>query len=298
MKLLLMLNSVSGKAQLARQAYQIIEALTLRGYEVTVLPINPDRGLGTDGISESYIGQFDMVVCGGGDGTINHTVNMLLHMEKRPVLGYIPAGSTNDFARIIGIPGTVEDACRVITDGTPFSYDIGTLNGAAFNYVAAFGAFSAISYDTNQQLKNVLGYAAYILSAISELSQNLRYSCHMKIEADSFKSEDDYIFGAVCNSVSVGGMRLFENKDIRLSDGKMEMLLIKAPETVADIPLILNAIGKGELDGPYLSFHKIKEARLVAGGDTAWTVDGEFGGEMKEADIKVHARAITIMAGA
>ncbi|MCR5625849.1 MAG: YegS/Rv2252/BmrU family lipid kinase [Lachnospiraceae bacterium] len=296
-KLLFVLNSVSGKALLTKRFYEITEYFTQKGYMVTACPVNPVKNLGTDSLSESFISEFDIIVAGGGDGTLNHVINQLMECEKRPVLGYIPAGSTNDFAKGMKIDSSVKRSCRIITDGTPFAYDIGSFNKSYFNYIAAFGAFSAISYDTDQQMKNALGYAAYIINGIAELPQNLAYKCHMKIKADSFEEEGDYIFGAICNTISVGGMNIFGDSDVRLDDGYMEMLLIKAPDNITEAPDIINALTNGNWDNSHITFKQIKEVRIVSNEKTSWTVDGEFGGSLKQVDIKVLGGAITIMSG-
>ncbi|MCR5108280.1 MAG: diacylglycerol kinase family lipid kinase [Lachnospiraceae bacterium] len=296
-KVLLVINIVSGKAQLSRKMVTIMEYYTLHGYEPTVHIIDPGKKLTLETFDKKDIEDYDLVVVGGGDGTLNHMIDHLMNLNLKPLIGYIPAGSTNDFARSIGIPADIIKACKVSLYGEPFTYDIGKLNDKYFNYVAAFGAFSEISYATNQDMKNALGYAAYMISAVTEFNQNIRYSRHMKIESDSFSIEDDFVFGAVSNSVSVGGIKLFEGRDVGLDDGKLELLLIKAPQSVADLQIIMNFLGKGDLDNSYVSLHQIERLKITSDEDIAWAIDGEYGGSSKYTQISIIDKAVTIMSG-
>ncbi|MGI6736338.1 MAG: diacylglycerol/lipid kinase family protein [Anaerovoracaceae bacterium] len=293
-KVLILVNGVAGTGLISDSLYQIIEKFAVAGWEPTVYPILPDEDLMSERIIAERAEEFDLVVCGGGDGTLNHVITGLMHLDKRPTLGYLPAGSTNDFAKGVQIPTEISEACDTIISGRDFSYDIGCWNEKFFNYVAAFGAFSAISYTTNQNFKNVLGHAAYVLHAIGTLPKHINYRSHMRITADSFEVEEDYLFGAFYNAVSIGGVDLPGAEDVRLNDGKIEMLLIKAPTTVLEIPLILNALLAGRLDNKYIEYHTISHAVCVSDDNTAWTLDGEFGGDTDQVEINVAQEAITI----
>lgn len=296
-KALILLNESAGTGKAGLTTWAIVKKYAMAGYETIVYPIIP----GTDLVSEKLLAEYewkaDVVLCSGGDGTLNHVIQKVMKMARRPRLAYIPAGSTNDFAKALGISSDFEKALDTSLHGKELSYDVGCLNGRYFNYVAAFGAFSAISYDTDQQLKNILGHAAYIVSAVSDLYENIRYSRHMKIETDEFVLEDDYIFGAVCNSAYVAGFSVFKNMDVSLDDGKMEILLIKTPKTAADLQGILNTIQRGVLDSPFITFRHISNVRIVSSEETAWTVDGEFGGSFTETNIQVIRQAVSIMSG-
>ncbi len=294
---LILLNRSAGTGRAGLNTWSIIKRFAEEGYESVVYPIIP----GTDLVSEKLIAEYgekiDIILCSGGDGTLNHVIRELMRSKHRPRLAYLPSGSTNDFAKTLGIPSEFERALDTVFRGIPFRYDVGSLNGNYFNYVAAFGAFSAVSYATDQQLKNILGHAAYIVSAVSELYENMRYSRHMRIEADDFVIEDDFIFGAVCNSAYVGGFSVFRDADVSLDDGKMEMFLIKTPQTAADLQGILNAVQRGMPDDPFIKFRHVSNVRITSAEETAWTVDGEFGGAYKEAVIQVTRQAIPIMRG-
>lgn len=294
-KALVLINKSAGTGKAGTDTLNIVTRLAEEGYEPIVYPIIPGTDLTSEKIIGNYDGEVSMILCSGGDGTLNHVMNAIMDLKEKPVLSYIPAGSTNDFAKGLGIPSVMSKAIDVAVNGTPFTYDVGRINGRYFNYVAAFGAFSKVSYATDQDLKNVLGYAAYVISAIAELPQNIGYSCHLQIEADDFIEEGDYIFGAVSNSASVAGMTLFANDDIKQDDGQMELLLIRSPKNLADFNGILAALAVREPDNPHITYRQVSKVHIVSDEEMEWTIDGEFGGAYKETNIEVINKAITIM---
>ena len=294
---LILINKTSGTGRAASETLEIATALAQKGYEPIVYPILPGSNLTSEVIIPQYDEKVDMIMCSGGDGTLNHVMNAIMHMKKKPLLSYVPSGSTNDFAKGLGIPSSKAKAIEVVSKGMPYTYDVGRMNDKYFNYVAAFGAFSKVSYATDQDLKNVLGYAAYVISAIAELPQNIGYSCHMKIEADDLYEEGDFIFGAISNSASVAGMTLFADSDIKQDDGFMELLLIKAPKNLAEFNAVIAALATKEPDNPYIIYKQVKSAKFVSDDETEWTLDGEFGGAFKETEIEVVEKAITILVG-
>ena len=294
-KALVLINKSAGMGKAGTDTLNIVTRLAEEGYEPIVYPIIPGTDLTSEKIIGDYDGEVSMILCSGGDGTLNHVMNAIMDLKEKPVLSYIPAGSTNDFAKGLGIPSVMSKAIDVAVNGTPFTYDVGRINGRYFNYVAAFGAFSKVSYATDQDLKNVLGYAAYVISAIAELPQNIGYSCHLQIEADDFIEEGDYIFGAVSNSASVAGMTLFANDDIKQDDGQMELLLIRSPKNLADFNGILAALAVREPDNPHITYRQVSKVHIVSDEEMEWTIDGEFGGAYKETNIEVINKAITIM---
>lgn len=292
---LILVNDTAGTGRAGINTWSIIKKFAAKGYETIVYPIIP----GTELTSENLIGEYeykaDIVLCSGGDGTLNHVVQRVMTLSRKPDIAYIPSGSTNDFAKALGIPAEFEKALDSALQGKIFRYDVGSLNGKFFNYIAAFGAFTGISYDTDQQLKNILGHAAYIVSAVSELYENIRFSRHIQIEADDFTEEGDYIFGAVCNSAYVAGFTIFKNMHVSLDDGKMEILFIKTPKNAADVQGILNAFQNGTFDHPLITFKHISRVRISSSEDIAWTIDGEYGGTYKEAEITVNLQSISII---
>ncbi len=296
-KALVLINRKAGMGKAGNEVMQLVEKLGAKGYEPIVYPIIPGTELTSEKLVAEYDTEAELIVCSGGDGTLNHVMNAMMNMEKRPLLAYIPAGSTNDFARGLGIVSGHLAAAEIAVEGEPFSYDVGKMNDHYFNYVAAFGAFSKVSYATDQELKNVLGYAAYVISAIAELPQNIGYNCHMKIVTEDLTEEGDYIFGAVCNSASVGGMKLLENADVQQDDGKMELILIRAPKNIGEINLILTALAVGDVNSNFITFRQVNKVTFYSDENTSWTIDGEYGGDARTTEIEVIDKAITIMTG-
>lgn len=309
---LILINRTAGTGKAGNDVLDIVTKFAGAGYEPVVYPIVPGTRLSSEVFMERYSDEFvdakdvlekpesakgkiSIVLCSGGDGTLNHVMNAMMGLENRPILAYIPSGSTNDFAKGLGISANHTAAINTALNGTPFAYDVGKMNDSYFNYVAAFGAFSKISYATDQDLKNVLGYAAYIISAIAELPQSMSYSCHMKIEAEGLEEEGDYIFGAVSNSASVGGMMLFGDEEIFQDDGQMELLLIRAPKNLAEFNAIITALATKAPENPYITYKQVKHVTLTSDTEVEWTLDGEYGGAYMVTDISVMNKAITIM---
>ena len=291
----LIVNPTAGMGAARERLFDILTAFAEEGCVTTVALIQPEWGPMSDTLLREADDTRDIIVCYGGDGTLSRTIDSYVRLGMTRPIGYLPAGSTNDFARSLGLPGESVRGARAIARGKVFRYDLGVFNDSFFNYVAAFGAFSKVSYATDQELKNVLGYAAYVLSAIAELPQNIGYSCHMKIEADGVMEEGDYIFGAVSNSASVAGMPLFADDSIRQDDGQMELILIHAPKNFAEFNAIIGALAVKEPDNPYLTYRQVHNVKFYADEDIEWTLDGEFGGSFTETEISVLNKAISIM---
>ena len=296
-KMVVLINEAAGKKKGPQSIMNIVRRAAKEGYEPTVFPIIPGE-INSEDILKSFDGRADMVLCVGGDGTLNHVISGTMTMKDKPRIGYIPAGSTNDFSKSLGIPAGFGKALETVFTGRPFSYDVGKMgSGSFFNYTAAFGAFSEISYGTDQQLKNVLGYAAYILTAASALPENLGFKRHIKIEADGFTEEGDYLFGTVSNSVSIGGLDFLKSFDVKLDDGKMELLLIRSPEKAVEIGNIISALMRGDVNDPHISFHQVTKVSLTADEELAWSIDGEYGGSFLKSEIEVMPGAVTVMCG-
>lgn len=192
MKILLIANEKAGTGRIRHRIIDIIVRFMEAGYEVKIYPIAPEKGFTSEKVLTGDLSEYDKVVVAGGDGTMSHVIQalMLLPEEERPVLGYIPAGSTNDFAKSLGIPDAVSGACRTIITGREFRYDIGRFQDTWFNYVAAFGAFVPVSFGTDQKAKNRLGHGAYILEAVGSFHENISFSCPMSVEWDNRQSAD------------------------------------------------------------------------------------------------------------
>ena len=290
--ILLVINGIAGNGRNGSNAFRIIKNFAQKGISTTVCPI-------AEGVSlelEDYLNErrYDMVVCVGGDGTVIAAVNKLMKMEDRPSLGYIPAGTTNDFSKNLKLVRDVDKACDIITSGKYVDYDIGCFNGHYFNYVAAFGAFSAISYNTDQKAKNTFGYAAYILNAVISAPEHLQTRCRMKIESDNGDFDGEFIFGGICNSLSVGGQKIVGMTTSNLYDGEFELFLIRYPEHAADLTEILYSLLQGDFENEHFVFRKIKKAHIIPESNVEWTLDGEYGGNPSQIDFEIVPGAIRI----
>lgn len=292
-KLYFILNLQSGKATISSKLAVVIDMFTKAGYEVTARPTQ--ERMDACAAAKYACGQgFDLIVCSGGDGTLNEVIQGVMRSEKKLPIGYIPAGSTNDFARGVGIPRNIIDAVQWIIDGKKYPCDIGSFNDKFFTYIAAFGAFTEVTYETSQQVKNVLGHVAYVLNGISRL-KNIK-SYHMKITYDDEIIEDNYIFGMVTNSSSVAGLLSLNN--FLLDDGLYEVTLIKTPGNPLDSQRIIHSLLNIDIDidTAYIKSFRTSKIRFECDDELQWTIDGEFGGAYKTVDVCNNKQAIELMA--
>lgn len=299
-RILFITNTSAGQGGARQKMYPVISTLSENNCEVTVYPIIPNEKLTADsilreGFDEFGRFRFDVVLCCGGDGTLNHVINALMDLDIHVPIGYIPSGSTNDFSKNLNGDLTTEDIARAVAGTHTYDYDIGRLEGKYFNYVAGFGAFTGISYSTDQTFKNVFGYGAYILNMIATLPQNISYKQHVVVEHDGQREEDEYIFGGVTNSLSIAGVESPILSNASLNDGLFEVLLVKAPSDLIDMNEIVQGLSKGNADNPYVKVFHTRKVAFHADSLLDWTVDGEFGGSYRDATIEVFPRAIKIM---
>lgn len=294
-KVLLIINPCAGKNSKRVGALDIISKLSSGDYDFEVRTTRC-QGDATTIVKEVGI-NYDMIICCGGDGTLNETVNGLLSLDKKIPLGYVPSGSTNDLATTLGIPRKVGDAANMIMNGKLNGYDVGSLNGKYFNYVASFGAGVELSYSTPQALKNILGHAAYMINGfvinLIPIIKNLK-PIHMKIEYDGGVIEDNFYFGSFSNSTSVAGMFKFKNQDVKLNDGYFELLLVRGLKKNTDAFSMLGKIIRQEYDGEKIMLIKTKSVKITADEETPWTLDGEFGGNQKDVELNVIHNAFDI----
>ena len=278
-KLLFIINPVTARLAVTPHLIDIVDIFEKGGYDVTV-HISKAKGEVTDYVAENGA-NFNTVVCAGGDGTLNETIaGVLTITENKPEIGYIPSGTTNDFAGSWGIPKKPLDAARAIVEKTPRKADISTFCGRPYVYVAAFGAFTKASYSTPQEMKKTLGWAAYIIEGIKSIP-TIRPT-HVKIEYDGETIEGDYLYGMISNTKHVGGFELKLKDEISLDDGLMELILVKKPDAPTDNGKMIAAILAQDTTGEYFTIHHIKNAHFTFDTETAWTIDGECGGELTE----------------
>ena len=296
-KILLLTNGASGTNSVVSNLFEIITLLSARNCVVTVYPIIPSEGLTSEKILSKIDHQYDIIACCGGDGTLNHVVNQMVKNRIDLPLGYIPTGSTNDFSRSLnkGRSLSLQEQCEAITNGTEFPYDVGKINDEYFNYIAAFGAFTKISYETSQKLKNALGYAAYALNAIIGIPEGLSYHSHVRYIHDGQYEEGDYIFGAISNTSSIAGVQSPLISNAKLDDGHFEVILIRQPNNLIDINRILSKIASGDTDDNYVTVFETSHIEFIFDSNTAWTIDGEEGEKTKRAIIDCQNKAIKIL---
>jgi YegS/Rv2252/BmrU family lipid kinase len=283
-------NPKSGKAKIKNKLADILDIFAQAGYEMTVCPTQK-KGDAVSIVQERKP-EYDLVVCSGGDGTLDEVVTGMMKSGVRTPIGYIPAGSTNDFGGSLALPKNMPNAARLIVDGKNFPCDVGAFNDDVFVYCAGFGLFTEVSYETDQQIKNVLGHMAYVLEGVKSLS-NIR-SYRMKVKYEDKVIEDDFIYGMVTNSVSVGGFKRITGKNVKLDDGVFEVTLIKRPNNPIELNNIIAALLNRDIDVDGMYCFTAAEIELEAKEAVAWTLDGEFGGEHEKVKIANCCKAIDI----
>ncbi len=287
--LLLLINPVTAKTAITPSLIEVIDIFERAGYN-TVVHITQKRG-----DIPSYLrdkeGIYDTVVCVGGDGTLNETVQGIFNFTQKPSIGYIPAGTTNDFATSWGIPKDPIAVATKIAEESPVYIDINLFCGKPYVYVAAFGMFTDISYKTPQQMKQNLGYAAYLFEALLNLG-NLGKPVRLKVEHDGIVETGDYLYGMVANTRRVGGIDLKVKNSISISDGLMEVILIRASENPIESPRVVGAVLAQDMQSEYIHFAQTTKIKLTSDTPVPWTLDGEHGGDLKEVTVEVVKNAV------
>ena len=273
-KMLFIFNPFSGKAQIKSILFEFIDVFVKGGSEVIV---HPTLAVG-DGFEKTkeLAPQVDLVVCSGGDGTLDEVVSGLMEVDQRVPIGYIPAGSTNDFANSLSISKDMVQAAKDIIEGNLYSSDVAAFNTAIFVYIAAFGLFTDVSYETGQDMKNVLGHMAYLLEGMKRLPANRSYP--MRINYEDTTIVDDFIFGMVTNSVSVGGFKRITGKNVKLDDGVFEVTLIKRPRNPMELNNIMVSLLNRDIDTNAMYCFRTSRLEITSAEPLPWTLDGEYGG--------------------
>ncbi len=270
-KMLLIVNPYSGQKKAVKLLAEIIAMFNRADYAVQVY-MTAGPGDATEVVAR-VCETVDLVVCCGGDGTFNETIAGLLRADSKTPVGYIPAGSTNDFASSLRLSTDILEATQDIILGHPVAYDAGLFGGRVFSYVASFGAFTRTSYTTPQSIKNALGHTAYVLEGIQELSQIRKE--HIRMIIDGEEIEDDFLFGAICNSTSVGGILTLDPQVVDLQDNKLEILLVRAPRNLSEIHECILALNSQKYNCAMVTFRSATHIRIFADPAMPWTLDGE-----------------------
>lgn len=294
-RVLLVFNPKAGKSMIGDHLVGILQILTAAGLRVECYPTSGsgDARALTAGLADDY----RLILCAGGDGTLDEVVCGM--MENRALdgipVGYIPAGTTNDFAATLQIPSVMEEAAAVITGGKVMDCDIGCFNGNTyFTYIAAFGLFTDTSYETPQELKNVFGHAAYVLQGARTLGKIRTWRVH--VTGDRTDILDDIAFGMITNSRSVGGFPNLTGSNVDLSDGLFEVTLIRLPKSPMELNDLVVALTGPDFEGSDMIYHfRTKSLRIECSEPLSWTRDGEYAGDHTMVDIRVLEKRLKIM---
>lgn len=290
-KMLFIYNPNAGTGLLKPKLSEVLDIFVKGGYEVTVYPTQRYH----DALSKtiSYTEDYDIVVCSGGDGTLDEVVTGMAQREKQVPIGYIPAGTTNDFANSLHISKDMLEAADTAANGVPFPCDVGIFNDDFFVYIAAFGLFTDVSYETKQSMKNVLGHLAYVLEGTKRIFNIPSY--HIKVTHDGETLEDDFVFGMVTNSRSVGGFKGIIGKNVVFDDGEFEVTLIKTPKNPIELNEIIGSLVIKQIDSAHMYSFRTGSIKFESVEEIPWTLDGEFGGEHDEVVIKNRKQGLKIM---
>lgn len=290
-KMLFIFNPHAGKSQIKNKLMDIINIFIQAGFKIQIYAT---QGNG-DAVraAAAYGRSVDYVVCSGGDGTLNETICGLMQLKKRPMIGYIPTGTTNDFAYTHKLSKNMLTAAKTIVEGVEEEVDIGRFNERYFTYVAGFGAFTDVSYKTSQEMKAVLGHPAYLLEGVKRLTD---LSPHrMRVETEEETMEDEFLVGLISNSVRVAGFKGLQGKAVKTDDGLHEVLLVRNPRNPLELQETLVALLQPETSSPHIFRARVKQIRFVSEEPVDWVLDGEYGGTQTEVEIENIQRAIRIL---
>ena len=290
-KVFFIFNTHSGKGLIKNHLLAIVDRMVQEGFEVTIHTTQA-QGEAIQQVQQKAR-DFNRIICSGGDGTLDEVVTGLRKSGVSVPVGYIPAGSTNDFANSLGIPKQMKKAAETAITGVPFPCDIGDFNGDTFVYVAAFGLFTEVSYKTSQQMKNVLGHVAYLLEGVKQLHDIPSYEMEVTYDGQIF--QDHFIYGMVTNSVSVGGFKGITGDHVKLDDGLFEVTLIKSPRNPLELNEILGCLTGRIDDSEMIYSFKTDALQITSQEDVTWTLDGEFGGAHSKVSIRNLKQRISIL---
>lgn len=290
-RVLFIYNPNAGKELLKPKLSDVLDIIVKAGYEVVVYPTQSYR----DAYKKvsRFTDQYDRVICSGGDGTLDEVVTGMMKRSERIPIGYIPTGTTNDFANSLHIPKDLLQAANAAANGEVFACDVGRFNDDVFVYIAAFGLFTDVSYQTKQEMKNILGHLAYVLEGMTRLFDIPSY--RIRVIHDEQIIEDEFIFGMVTNSRSVGGFRNIIGKNVVFDDGEFEVTLIKTPKNPIALQEIVGALLISQINSKYMYSFKTSSIRFESLVEIPWTLDGEFGGQHDAVEIHNCQKALEIM---
>lgn len=290
-KALFIVNPHAGKGLIKNHLLSILNTLTEAGYLVTTY-ITQSQGDAIQ-VTRERERDYDLVVCSGGDGTLDEIVTGMMQSGFQTKIGYIPAGSTNDFAKSLKLPSSMKKAAEIVAADNTYACDVGVFNEDVFVYVAAFGIFTEVSYGTPQELKNMLGHTAYLLEGMKQI-QNIK-SYHMKVTSNECVIEGDFIYGMITNSYSIGGIKNITGREVALNDGLFEVTLIRRPNNLIELNKVLAALVSDKIDADCMYTFKTSAIVFESVEEVAWTLDGEFGGKHTKVELFNKQEAMDII---
>jgi len=290
-KLLFVMNPRAGLRRANRFLCDILSLYAKAGWNCTV-QMTTENQRGKE-IVELYGKEADHIVCAGGDGTLNEVIAGIVSSSLKCSIGYIPCGSTNDFALSLKLPRGIMEAARVAVGGTVRRIDSGNFNGRHFNYTASAGSFTKVSYSVPQNVKNSIGRIAYLLETLKEIPEI--HPIHLRFEADGILLEGEYLFACACNSTSLAGILKFKKELVDLSDGLLEFLLIKEPANIVVVAEIIQCLQNMKYDHPNIQLISTKKAVITTDIPIDWSLDGELEANVRRAVIENVPGSINIM---
>ncbi len=290
MKIIIVVNPHAGRQNILKEIDKVRETLEDTGAEVDVIRTETAQEAACT-IRQAVEVHPDALICCGGDGTLSETVSQVVDAGAPVPLGYIPAGTTNDFANSLGIPKEPVKAAQRIAEGEPRDLDVGQFQNRRFIYVASFGAFTQSSYNTTQSLKNSLGHLAYIIEGIKELPALKSYRVRAETaEGEAFEGE--YVFGAMSNSTSFGGVVKLDPGKVDLNDGKFELTLVKMPKNLLELNRIVFSLMSGKFDEELITFVHTERAVFSCAEPMPWSLDGEYAAGGEQVEVSALPRAV------
>ena len=289
-KMLFVFNPKAGKGKIKTNLLDIVDIFSSHNYEIIIRSTQAPRDAYEK--AKEYADSVDLIVCSGGDGTLDEVVTGIMEVDSSVPIGYIPAGSTNDFANSLFMPKNMIRVAEMIMAEELYHCDIGRFNQKTFAYVAAFGLFTDVSYETDQDLKNVLGHVAYVLEGVKRLFDIKSY--HMKVSSEEVQVEDDFNVGMITNSRSVGGFKNLTGKNVDMNDGFFEVTLIVHPKNPLQLQEIMTALVMAEDNTDMIYSFKTRQLTIETDEEVPWTLDGEFGGNHSYVEIENRHKALNL----
>ena len=291
MKTLFIYNPNAGHMQIKYNLYDVLNTLSIEYKDLVVYASEKTKDI------VNYVkkngSKYELIIVSGGDGSLSETINGIMSLKKKPKLGYIPAGSTNDYASSLKLSKDMKKCAKQIVDHKDIKkIDIGKFNNDYFVYVAAFGAFTEVAYSTPQDIKNAIGHLAYLLNGINSISKIKSYD--LSIKSDNETYDGKYIYGMITNTLSVGGMYHLNNRNVKLDDGLFEVMLIEKPKDLIELQEITAALLNSKIKTKHVKIFKTKGLTIIPKSNMSWTLDGEYGGSPKKVSIKNISKEITL----